>query len=77
MYEGLKVYLVSHTHWDREWYMSLQPSTERFIKLMDRLLVLLENELEFKSFHMDGQVLPVLDYLEMRPEKREQLSLMV
>lgn len=69
MYDGLRVFLVSHTHWDREWYMSLQPSISRYVKLMDRLLELLERNPDYRTFHMDGQVLPIKDYLELRPEK--------
>lgn len=74
MYDNLKVFIVSHTHWDREWYMSLQPSVYRYVKLMDRLLDILENKPEYKTFHMDGQFLPIKDYLEVRPEKKEAIK---
>ncbi len=31
------LHIVSHTHWDREWYMSFQRYRRRFVKLMDNL----------------------------------------
>lgn len=70
----LKVFVVSHTHWDREWYLSLQPSILRFVKFVDHLLDLMEKDQEYKSFQMDGQVLPIKDYLELRPEKEKLLK---
>jgi alpha-mannosidase len=77
MHDKLKVFIVSHTHWDREWYMSLQPSIYRYTKMMDRLLDILEKKPGYTSFHMDGQFLPVKDYLEVRPEKRETIRKLV
>lgn len=65
------LFVVSHTHWDREWYFSLQRFNRRFVKMMDRLLALLEKDENYRYFHMDGQLLVVLDYLAVRPEKRE------
>lgn len=74
MYDGLKVFIVPHVHWDREWYMSLQPSIARFTRMMDYMLDLFERKPQYKTFHLDGQYLPLKDYLELRPEKRETIA---
>lgn len=65
-----KVYIVSHSHWDREWYMAYEQHHMRLIELMDDLLELFETDPDFDSFHLDGQTIILDDYLEVRPEKR-------
>ncbi|WP_086350346.1 alpha-mannosidase [Candidatus Enterococcus clewellii] len=65
-----KVYIVSHSHWDREWYMAYEQHHMRLIELMDDLLELFETDPSFKSFHLDGQTIILDDYLQVRPEKR-------
>ncbi|MGL4697448.1 alpha-mannosidase [Enterococcus larvae] len=65
-----KVYIVSHSHWDREWYMPYEQHHMRLVELMDDLLELFETDPSFKSFHLDGQTIILDDYLQVRPEKR-------
>jgi len=62
-----KVFVVSHSHWDREWYMAYEQHHMRLVKLMDELLDLFNREPEFNSFHLDGQTIILDDYLEVRP----------
>lgn len=64
-------HIISHSHWDREWYLPFEKHRFYLVKLMDELLDKLENDPEYKSFHLDGQTLAVDDYLEIKPEKRE------
>ncbi|MBP3388687.1 MAG: hypothetical protein J6K98_02300, partial [Clostridia bacterium] len=64
--------VISHTHWDREWYMPLENFRHRLVDLMDRLLVILEENPAY-IFHLDAQTVVLEDYLTVRPEKREQL----
>ncbi|MBD3186466.1 hypothetical protein GF325_06535 [Candidatus Bathyarchaeota archaeon] len=61
--------IVSHTHWDREWYMSFQRMRFRLVAMMDQLLDLLENDKRFHSFMLDGQASPLDDYLEIREQQ--------
>lgn len=68
-----KVYIISHSHWDREWYMAYEQHHMRLVELMDDLLELCETDPDFNSFHLDGQTIILDDYLEVRPEKREAL----
>lgn len=61
-----------HTHWDREWYREYEVFRLRLLRVFDNVLELLENN-KIPSFYFDGQVSALLDYLEIRPEKEEQV----
>jgi mannosylglycerate hydrolase len=63
------VHIVSHTHWDREWYRSFQSFRLKLVHLVDGLLDLLEKDPHFEHFMLDGQAILLDDYLAMRPEK--------
>ncbi len=67
-------HIVSHTHWDREWFEPFQSTRLRLVQLVDRLLEILEHDSEYRCFTLDGQTVVLEDYLTMRPEKREQLA---
>ena len=63
------LHIVSHTHWDREWYRPFQSFRLKLVHLIDGLLDLLEKDPQFKYFMLDGQTIVLDDYLAMRPEK--------
>ena len=69
-----KVYIISHSHWDREWYMAYEQHHMRLIELIDDLLELFEVDPSFNSFHLDGQTVILDDYLQVRPEKRQAIQ---
>jgi len=69
----LVMHVVSHTHWDREWYRPFQAFRIRLVDLIDNLLELLITDPEFRAFHLDGQTVVLEDYLEMRPERERLL----
>ncbi|MDT2831643.1 alpha-mannosidase [Vagococcus carniphilus] len=69
-----KVYIISHSHWDREWYMPYEQHHMRLIRLMDDLLELFKTNPDFNSFHLDGQTIILDDYLQVRPEKRQEVQ---
>ncbi|HZG56006.1 alpha-mannosidase [Paenibacillus sp.] len=72
------VHVISHTHWDREWYMPFEKFRMRLVELIDKTMELLERpEHEFRSFHLDGHVLLVDDYLEIRQEQEARLRRLV
>src|SRR3954470_19227144 len=62
------VVIVPHTHWDREWYEPFQTFRLRLVTLLDELLPMLERDLSYARFLLDGQTIIVDDYLEVRPE---------
>jgi alpha-mannosidase len=68
------LHIISHTHWDREWYLSFERFRLRLVDLMDHVLDLLEADPEFRVFHLDGQAVVLMDYLEIRPEARPRLE---
>jgi mannosylglycerate hydrolase len=67
------VHIVFHTHWDREWYYPFETYRYRLIEVMDRVLEALEKS-EIDCFILDGQTLPLEDYLEVvDAEKKQQV----
>lgn len=65
--------VVSHTHWDREWYMPFEQFRIRLVELIDRLLIILEDNPEY-IFHLDAQTIVLEDYLEIRSSKKDTLK---
>lgn len=70
-------HVVSNTHWDREWRFSMQKVRHRLVYMLDQLFDILERDPDYHSFHLDSQTVPIQDYLEIRPERRELLARMV
>lgn len=68
-----KVIVVPHTHWDREWYLTFEGFRFHLVQAMDQVLFLLDENPEYR-FTLDGQVIPVLDYLEVRPAEGERIK---
>jgi alpha-mannosidase len=67
------VYIVPHTHWDREWYATFETFRAQLVGLWDELLALTEADPDFR-FLMDGQTVLIDDYLEVRPEAKARLE---
>jgi alpha-mannosidase len=67
------LHLVSHTHWDREWYLTFQQFRLKLVHLVDGLFDILDHDKDFKHFMLDGQTIVLDDYLLMRPENEEKL----
>ncbi len=42
--------------------------------MMDKLLHILKTDPDYKNFTFDGQVIPIEDYLEVRPEREEEIK---
>jgi len=70
-----QVWLVPHTHWDREWYEPFAVFSERLVTMMDTLLDL--GAAGFPHFHLDGQTAMIDDYLARRPERADELATLV
>ncbi|MBE3118775.1 MAG: hypothetical protein IMZ50_08480 [Candidatus Atribacteria bacterium] len=67
------LHVISHTHWDREWYRPFQLFRLKLVHLVDGMLDILEKDPGFKYFMLDGQTIVLDDYLTMRPEKEDIL----
>jgi alpha-mannosidase len=67
------LHIVSHTHWDREWYRTYQDFRLRLVELVDGLLDILDRDPRFRCFMLDGQTVVLDDYLQLRPENEERI----
>jgi len=70
---SMEILLVSHFHWDREWYRTFQAYRARLLDAVDAVLDLLEADPE-AHFMLDGQVVLLEDYLVLRPDRRDALA---
>ncbi len=70
-------HVVSHTHWDREWYLSFEEFRGMLVMLVDDLLELLRSNPGFKCFTLDGQAIVFEDYLRVRPDRRDELRSLI
>ena len=71
-----RVIAYVHFHWDREWYREFEIFRMRLLRAFDNVLDMLENG-TLPSFYFDGQTVALTDYLEIRPEKKEQIKKLV
>src|SRR5829696_2574560 len=69
----IDVHLISHTHWDREWYLTREQFRLRLVELVDRVLEMLRADSGYAYFHLDGQTIVLEDYLELHPENAEEI----
>jgi len=69
--------IISETHWDRAWYQTFQQFRLRLVRLVDKLLHILENDRSFTHYTFDGQTVVLEDYLEVKPEQKERLSKLI
>jgi alpha-mannosidase len=67
----LDVHVVTHTHWDREWYHPVERFRQRLVELIDELID--DPPAEGESFLLDGQAIVIEDYLAVRPEREPEL----
>ena len=72
-----KIHIISHTHWDREWYHPFEYFRCKLIFVLDKVISLLENNDKYKHFMLDGQAIPLEDYLEIKPENAGRLASLV
>ena len=66
------IHLVPSTHWDREWYLPFRRFQVRLVRLMDKVVKLLESG-RHPYFLLDGQTIMLEDYLEAKPWMKERI----
>jgi glutamate 2,3-aminomutase len=69
----IQAFYIAGTHWDREWYEPFQEYRMWLVQTIDHILDLLDEDPEYRVFHLDGQAVMLEDYLEIRPEQRIRL----
>ncbi|HUT51838.1 MAG TPA: glycoside hydrolase family 38 C-terminal domain-containing protein [bacterium] len=60
--EQVHFLLIPHTHWDREWYLPLEGFRHRLVRMVDKLIGIMDGDQGFRSFHLDGQTIVLEDY---------------
>lgn len=69
-----RVFVSPTTHWDREWVQPVEQFRIRLVHLVDRLIRILESDPRYACFVFDGQMIPLEDYLEVKPQNRPTLE---
>ncbi|GBD09141.1 Mannosylglycerate hydrolase [Candidatus Thermoflexus japonica] len=64
----LEAFIVTHTHWDREWYRPFQAFRYRLVDLLEQVLETIERDPAFAGFLLDGQSVILEDVLAIRPD---------
>jgi len=67
------IHVVSHTHWDREWYCTFEEYRFRLLEHVRLLLDLMKRRKSYRTFHFDGQVAPLFDHIEVSPQDEKPL----
>lgn len=67
-----EVRILSHTHWDREWYLPSRYTREWLTPFFESLLERLEEHSQFR-FMLDGQTILLEDYLEVGGPRAQSL----
>ena len=70
----IRCHFISNTHWDREWRFSARRTQHMLAYAVDMLIDILDNNPDYKHFHFDSQTMPLQDYLEVFPEKKDILK---
>lgn len=68
-----RLYYILSSHWDREWYQPFQDYRHKLVVMMDGILRDLGDGTLEGPFTCDGQVILLDDYLEIRPEKEDEV----
>lgn len=69
-----KVHIVSHSHWDREWYFNLEDSNLLLGENLTHLMGVLENREDYPSYSFDAQASIIDEYLNIYPENKNRLK---
>ncbi len=72
-----KIFVISNTHWDREFRFSFEKTRHNLIRMLDTTIDILESDKDYDSFTMDGHTIMIDDYLEQRPERKAQIKKLI
>ena len=67
---SITAHIISHTHWDREWFLSSKYTAEWLIPFFNSLFKLMDKYPDY-CFVLDGQTLMIEDYLQQLPLKEK------
>lgn len=72
-----KIFYFASTHWDREWYKTIDQFRFKLVTVMDKVIDTLQKDSSFKIFTIDGQTSLIEDYLIIRKENRDKLTQLI
>lgn len=70
------IHLVPSAHWDREWYLSFPRFQTRLVRLIDKVIYLLENGI-YPCYLLDGQTVMIEDYLAVKPQNEARIKKLI
>ncbi|MGW8887547.1 glycoside hydrolase family 38 N-terminal domain-containing protein [Streptomyces sp. NPDC055749] len=65
-------HVVTHVHWDREWYRPFESFRARLVELAERVCDELDDA-RMNYFHLDGQTIVLSDVEALRPDLADRL----
>jgi hypothetical protein len=69
--KSVAIHIVTHVHWDREWYRPFEQFNRLLATIMDTVVATLRTEKSpISHFHLDSQSILVEDYLRARPDQK-------
>ncbi|MBC7228277.1 MAG: hypothetical protein H5T61_13780 [Thermoflexales bacterium] len=71
------LHIVSHTHWDREWYRTYQQFRFRLVGLVAELVDIMEQDPAYRFFLLDGQTVVLEDVVDVRPDLEGRLRQLI
>ncbi|MFO8018955.1 MAG: glycoside hydrolase family 38 C-terminal domain-containing protein [Promethearchaeia archaeon] len=72
--DSKEIIITPESHWDREWYLPFQEYRARLVQMLDDLLEIFDTDTDYSNFTLDGQTIPLEDYLEVRPTKKGKIK---
>ena len=70
------VYIINHTHWDREWFLTSIYTSQWIPGLIDKIESLAAANPDFK-YLLDGQTLIIEDLLYIAPEYEARVTRLI
>lgn len=67
------IHVIAHTHWDQEWYFTLQDSNILASRNFADVIDTLERYADYTCYHFDGQTAVVEDFLAVNPQYADRL----
>ena len=65
-------HVVTHVHWDREWYRPFEAYRTRLVELVEQVCRQLDAD-TIATFHLDGQTITLRDVEDLRPDLTDRI----
>lgn len=72
-----KVHMVAHTHWDREWYFTIEDSNILLAENLKHVMDVLEKDPDFPSYCFDAQASVIEEFLKIFPKEKDRVEKLI